>query len=161
MAKVRNALYLNTWVFISFADSILNIAPPSKPARPLANVGPFKSSSQERRKVSFQDGPPKEIDNIYDASEPSRRSASTAGKSSKWQPLSTVTPSPVGENDPFSLGDSEDEKDTKPKEAPAKETPSQEAPADEADRVKKATADAMAEELGSGSKDEDNKAGEK
>jgi hypothetical protein len=62
----------------------------------------------------------------------------------------------VGENDPFSLGDSEDEKDTKPKE-----TSAQEAPADEAERVKKATADAMAEELGSGSKDEDNKAGEK
>lgn len=121
---------------------------------------PFKSSSQERRKVSFQDGPPEEIDNIYDASEPSRRSAA-AGKSSKWQPLSTVAPSPVGENDPFSLGDSEDEKDTKPKEAQAKETPAQEAPADEAERVKKATADAMAEELGSGSKDEDKKAGEK
>ncbi|CRG85236.1 hypothetical protein PISL3812_02348 [Talaromyces islandicus] len=129
-------------------------APPPKPARPLANVTPFKSSSQERRKVSFQEGPPEEIDNIYDASEPSKRSA---GKSSKWQPLSTVAPSPVGENDPFSLGDSEDEKDTKPKEAQAKETPAQEAPTAEAERVKKATADAMAEELGSGSKDEDSK----
>lgn len=67
----------------------------------------------------------------------------------------------MGENDPFSLGDSEDEKDTKPKETPAKENPSQEASTDEADRVEKATADAMAEELGSGSKDEDKKAGEK
>lgn len=35
-------------------------------------------------------------------------------KSSKWQPLSAVEPSPVGENDPFSLGDSDDEKDAKP-----------------------------------------------
>lgn len=122
----------------------------------MATVTPFKSSSQERRKVSFQDGPPEEIDNIYDASEPSKRSISTAGKSSKWQPLSTVAPSPVGENDPFSLGDSEDEKDVKPKENQSKE-PS----VDEADRVKKATADAMAEELGSGSKNEETKAGEK
>ncbi|KAH8697031.1 hypothetical protein BGW36DRAFT_159837 [Talaromyces proteolyticus] len=122
-------------------------APPPRPARPLANPNLFKSSSQERRKVSFQDGPPEEIDNIYDSQEPTKRTASTGGKSSKWQPLSTVDPSPVGENDPFSLGDSEDEKDTKPKDTQT----------DESDRVKKATADAMAEDLGTNSKDEDKK----
>lgn len=38
-----------------------------------------------------------------------------SGKQSKWQPLSVVNPSPIGEteNDPFSLGDSEDEKESK------------------------------------------------
>lgn len=93
--------------------------------------------------MSFQEGPPTEISNIYDASEPSKRS-STGGKPSKWQPLSTVEPSPVGDHDPFSLGDSEDEKDTKPKDPPA---------ADEADRTKKDTSEGMTGELGSASKD--------
>jgi hypothetical protein len=68
--------------------------------------------------VSFQDGPPTEIDNIYDAPS-AKRNSSTGSKSSKWQPLSTVEPSPVAENDPFSLGDSDDEKDTKTKEQTA------------------------------------------
>lgn len=60
------------------------------------------------------------------------------GKASKWQPLSAVEPSPIAENDPFSLGDSEDERDVKDK----KETKS-----DDADRLRKATADAMADSL--------------
>lgn len=75
------------------------------------------SSSPDRRKVSFQEGPPAEIgSSAYGASEPAKPAPSTGGKSSKWQPLTTVEPSPVGEHDPFSLGDSEDEKDTKAKE---------------------------------------------
>ncbi|OJK02938.1 hypothetical protein ASPACDRAFT_40253 [Aspergillus aculeatus ATCC 16872] len=90
-------------------------APPARPPRPLANPNLYKTSSPspDRRKVAFQDGPPTEIDSLYDASEPVRRaSPATTGKSSKWQPLAAVEPSPVGEHDPFSLGDSEDEKDT-------------------------------------------------
>ncbi|KAH8425727.1 CUE domain-containing protein [Aspergillus melleus] len=120
-------------------------APPAQPPRPLANSNLYKSSSPspDRRKVSFQEGPPTEIGNIYDASEPAKRS-STGGKPSKWQPLSTVEPSPVGDHDPFSLGDSEDEKDTKAKNPQA---------ADETDRIKKDTAEAMSGELGSSSKD--------
>jgi len=40
--------------------------------------------------------------------------APQAGKQSKWQPLSSVDPNPIEtENDPFSLGDSEDEKESK------------------------------------------------
>jgi hypothetical protein len=122
---------------------VLTAAPP-RPPRPLANPDLFKPSSQERRKVSFQDGPPEEIDNLYEAPESTKRTSATGTKSSKWQPLSAVDPSPVGENDPFSLGDSEDEKDTKNKELST----------DEAERVKNATAEAMAAELGSDSKTE-------
>ncbi|KAL3489777.1 hypothetical protein BJX62DRAFT_149657 [Aspergillus germanicus] len=121
-------------------------APPPRPPRPLANPALYKSSSPspDRRKVSFQEGPPTEIGNLYDSSEPAKRQSPAGGKPSKWQPLSTVEPSPIGENDPFSLGDSDDEKDIKAKD---------QVTADESDRVQKATAEAVSEELGSASKD--------
>lgn len=98
--------------------------PPRTTSRPLANPNLFKSTAEGRkpspaggRKVSFQDGPPEEIHDMYSAS-PKVATAQpqpvAAAKTSKWQPLSTVDPSPVGDNDPFSLGDSDDEKDAKP-----------------------------------------------
>ncbi|KAL4740828.1 hypothetical protein BDV11DRAFT_184525 [Aspergillus similis] len=116
-------------------------APPARPPRPLANSTLYKSSSPspDRRKVSFQEGPPTEIGNLYDASEPAKRQSPAGGKSSKWQPLATVEPSPIGENDPFSLGDSDDEKDTKVKD-----------PVDT--EAHKANVGASSEELGSASK---------
>ncbi|KAF7595757.1 ubiquitin-binding protein cue5 [Aspergillus hancockii] len=100
-------------------------APPPRPPRPLANTSLDKisSPSPDRRKV---------------------RPPSTGGKQSKWQPLSTVEPSPVGDHDPFSLGDSEDEKDTKPRDQNT---------TGEGDRVRKPTAEGMAGELSSTSKD--------
>lgn len=97
--------------------------PPRTTSRPAANPNLFRSASDRRksspasgRKVSFQEGPPEEIKDMYSASpKPAAvQTTSTANKSSKWQPLSAVEPSPVGENDPFSLGDSDDEKDAKP-----------------------------------------------
>lgn len=89
--------------------------------RPLANPDLFKPtpatprSNDGSRKVSFQDGPPAEID-VYGGPPRAAKDATPAsGKQSKWQPLSAVDPNPVGEgdNDPFSLGDSEDEKEVK------------------------------------------------
>ena len=62
-----------------------------------------------------------------------------SGKASKWQPLSTVEPSPIAENDPFSLGDSDDERDAKDKKEIKLE--------DSEDMLRKATADAMADSL--------------
>ncbi|KAJ0424549.1 hypothetical protein BJY00DRAFT_308979 [Aspergillus carlsbadensis] len=120
-------------------------APPPRPPRPLANPALYKSSSPspDRRKVSFQEGPPTEIGNLYD-SEPAKRQSLAGGKPSKWQPLSTVEPSPIGENDPFSLGDSDDEKDIKAKD---------QVTADESDRMQQATVETGPEELGSASKD--------
>ncbi|EAA65545.1 hypothetical protein AN1362.2 [Aspergillus nidulans FGSC A4] len=115
--------------------------PPARPPRPLANSTLYKSSSPspDRRKVSFQEGPPTEIGNLYDASEPAKRQSPAGGKPSKWQPLATVEPSPIGENDPFSLGDSDDEKDTKAKD-----------PVDT--EAHKVNVGASSEELGSASK---------
>lgn len=96
--------------------------PPRTTSRPAANPNLFRTDSERRksspgnRKVSFQEGPPEEIKDMYSASpKPSAvQLPANTNKSSKWQPLSTVEPSPVGENDPFSLGDSDDEKDAKP-----------------------------------------------
>lgn len=67
-----------------------------------------------------------------------------SSKQSKWQPLSTVDPSPVGEgeNDPFSLGDSEDEKESKDRVG------GKEVNVDDAERLKKAAAEAMADSIG-------------
>lgn len=91
--------------------------------------------------MSFQEGPPEEINDSYSSSagRTNRTPPPVGGKSSKWQPLTAVEPSPVGDNDPFSLGDSDDEKDTKNK-------PSEEA------KSKTATSE---EEIGSGSKSGD------
>jgi hypothetical protein len=77
----------------------------------------------------------------------------SAGKTSKWQPLSMVEPSPVAENDPFSLGDSDDERETKDKAAttaaPGATTgASKESKTDDdAERLRKAAAEAMADSL--------------
>lgn len=97
--------------YLQHASTDNLLAPPARPPRPGASPS-FKTSSPspDRRKVSFQEGPPTEIEDS------TRRNPPAGGKSSKWQPLATVEPSPVAENDPFSLGDSDDEKDSKPKE---------------------------------------------
>jgi hypothetical protein len=101
------------------------------------------SPSPDRRKVSFQDGPPTEIDSIYDASTPSKRLGSTGSKASKWQPLSAVEPSPVAENDPFSLGDSDDEKEIKETKTNDQTTGSQ------GDQLKHATVESVSDAVGS------------
>ena len=66
----------------------------------------------------------------------------STGKTSKWQPLAAVDPSPMGDHDPFSLGDSDDE-ETKKKDLK---------PEDSA-RLKKAAAEAMSEEIETPSKE--------
>lgn len=128
-------------IFRSLADS--NPAgPPRPPPRPLANYSlqqKTSSHSPDRRKVSFQEGPPTDTDNAS-----AKRTPPAGGKSSKWQPLTTVEPSPVSDNDPFSLGDSDDEKDTKSKDQTTTA---------ESEQIKKATAESMSGEIGS-SKDD-------
>lgn len=114
-------------------------APPAQPPRPLAAPSSLKkagSPSPDRRKVSFQEGPPTEIDGV----ETGRSPPPNGGKSSKWQPLANVEPSPVAENDPFSLGDSDDEKETKTKEKTT---------VPESDQLKQATTEAISSEIGS------------
>jgi hypothetical protein len=103
---------------------------------------PSKSpKSADGRKVAFSENV-EDID-AYDVSPriPPKDStpAGSAAKASKWQPLSTVDPNPIVENDPFSLGDSEDEKDAK--------TGSKEIKLEDAERLKQATSEAMADSL--------------
>ena len=89
--------------------------PPRRSSRPLANPDLFKPTPPHPqfgngRRVSFQEGPPEEIDTPYRSSPDStKRPVVNVGKPSKWQPLSAVDPSPVADHDPFSLGDSDDE----------------------------------------------------
>ncbi|KAK4157464.1 hypothetical protein C8A00DRAFT_40178 [Chaetomidium leptoderma] len=109
--------------------------PPSKSPRP-----------GEGRKVSFRDTV-EDID-AYNASpktppkDISAPGAGGAAKASKWQPLSSVDPNPIVENDPFSLGDSDDEREIKDKAAGSKEIKME-----DTERLKQATADAMADSL--------------
>lgn len=116
--------------------------------RPMANTGMFKPPppstsprpSSNGRRVGFKEET-EEI-NMYESSPrvPPKDTVPAGGaKASKWQPLSTVDPSPITDNDPFSLGDSEDEKETKEK---PKDTKSE-----ESERLKKAAAEAMADSL--------------
>ncbi|CAG8953723.1 hypothetical protein HYFRA_00006612 [Hymenoscyphus fraxineus] len=117
--------------------------------RPLANPDLFKPTptppkSTDGRKVAFQSRPIEDLD-IYNTSpKPGAAKEANAGKQSKWQPLSAVDPNPVGEadNDPFSLGDSEDEKESKDRVG------GKEVNKDDAERLKKAAAEAMADSIG-------------
>ena len=125
-------------------------APPRTSSRPLANPNLFKTTSAiarksspgSGRKVSFQDGPPEEIGDMYSGSPkptPKVQPPSSTTKPSKWQPLSTVDPSPMTDNDPFSLGDSDDDKDAKPITLNDED--------DEDTRLQKATDEAMSESI--------------
>ncbi|KAL2170519.1 hypothetical protein VTG60DRAFT_4805 [Thermothelomyces hinnuleus] len=128
---------------------------PVQPPRPAGGSNPnlfkppppSKSPKPGERKVSFRDTV-EDID-AYNASPrvPPKEGAATGGsggaaKSSKWQPLSPVDPNPIVENDPFSLGDSDDERELRDKTAGSKEIKME-----DTERLKQATADAMADSL--------------
>ena len=112
----------------------------------MANTGvykPPKSASPKPsngRRVGFKEET-EEI-NMYDASPkvpPKDATPSGSAKGSKWQPLSAVDPNPIADNDPFSLGDSEDERETAQKPKDGKN--------DESERLKQAAAEAMSDSL--------------
>ncbi|KAI1781042.1 hypothetical protein F4818DRAFT_397591 [Hypoxylon cercidicola] len=112
---------------------------------------PSTSPKPDSRKVAFKES----IEDIdqYEASPripPKDSTTPPPGKQSKWQPLSSVDPNPISDNDPFSLGDSEDEKDAKEKSGGAIKM-------EDSERLKQATADAMADSLVSSSKKTDGK----
>lgn len=119
-------------------------APANRTASPRGNLRTHSSSPRPNpgRRVNFAENP-EEI-NMYDSSPrvPPKDTPPTGGKASKWQPLSAVEPSPIGDNDPFSLGDSEDEK-----EIPKEDSKESTKPADNNERLKKAAAEAMADSL--------------
>ncbi|KAK1688624.1 hypothetical protein BDP55DRAFT_656533 [Colletotrichum godetiae] len=125
--------------------------------RPLSNPDLYKPPPPSKspkphdgRHVAFREGA-EEID-VYGSS-PRRSAEDLSGakaKASKWQPLSTVDPNPISDNDPFSLGDSEDEREAKEKAAStSKDTTAKDAGAssEDSERLKKAAAEAMADSL--------------
>ncbi|KAG5984411.1 hypothetical protein E4U55_004873 [Claviceps digitariae] len=118
------------------------------PGRPMVNSGvhrPPPSSTSPRRGRGHRVGFKEETEeiNMYDASPtvPPKDTPPNSGKASKWQPLSAVEPNPITDNDPFSLGDSEDEKE------PSKESKPKDTKTDDTERLKKAAAEAMADNL--------------
>lgn len=124
------------------------IAPANRPMNAGLHKPPPPSSSPrpgDGRRVGFKEE--NEEINMYDASPkvPPKDTPSSGTKASKWQPLSTVEPGPVTDNDPFSLGDSEDEKDVKDKEKP--KDSKTDSKTDDNERLKKAAAEAMADSL--------------
>jgi hypothetical protein len=134
-----------------FAGMQLNSdgTPARRSTRPLANPDLFKPTPatpklSDGRKVAFQNGPPEDIYSTSPKMDAKDSSAPSASKQSKWQPLSTVEPSPIGEteNDPFSLGDSEDEKESKDRVG------GKEIKMDDAERLKRAAAEAMSDNIG-------------
>lgn len=128
------------------ANQNSKVSPKPTPGRPAANPNLFKPTpatpqSQSGRRVSFQEGPPEDInESLYRASpEPPKQASTPNSKNSKWQPLQSVDPDPVAERDPFSLGDSDDD-ESKKKNDPKPE---------DAERLQRATAEAMADDLSS------------
>ncbi|KAI9804049.1 MAG: ubiquitin-binding protein cue5 [Piccolia ochrophora] len=118
--------------------------PPRRPARPVANPDLFKSTPPTPpsggRRVSFQEGPPEEIKS--GSPRPINRQPSPGTKQSKWQPMASVEPTPLSDADPFSLGDSDDDREARSKDLKSEDT----------ERLKKAAAEAMADDIGPGTK---------
>jgi hypothetical protein len=77
--------------------------PPRTSSRKSANPDLFKPQPKPP-----QSGPVDEVDAADRRA--AGNNASDADKSKKWQPLSSVAPAPEDDNDPFSLGDDDDEK---------------------------------------------------
>lgn len=140
------------------------LAPTNRPPAPARNQGPLNSNPthfrpppasrspkpSDGRRVAFRETV-EDID-AYNASPrlPPKNGSSGApapvggaAKSSKWQPLSAVEPSPIAENDPFSLGDSDDEREVRDKTPGGKG----DTRTDDSERLRQATADAMADSL--------------
>lgn len=76
--------------------------PPRTSSRTKANPDLFKSGVKPP-----QSGPVDEVD----AAERRQPGKEASDKDKKWQPLTSVAPHPEDDNDPFSLGDDDDDKD--------------------------------------------------
>lgn len=126
--------------------------PPSTSPRP--NSERKVAFSDKNETIDMYSASPKLPPKDGPASGATPAATNTGAKASKWQPMSSVDPTPLADNDdPFSLGDSEDEKDTTAAAKPAAagkadaKSDSSAAPTDEAERLRKAAAEAMADSL--------------
>lgn len=109
-----------TWHLTDYATHHTDrlTAPPQPPrtsSRKSANPDLFKPQPKPP-----QSGPVDEVDAAERRS--SGKDASEADKSKKWQPLTSVAPHPEDENDPFSLGDDDEDKDNKTEDVRKEDT---------------------------------------
>lgn len=94
--------------FILQLLTLVAASSPRHSSRPLDNPDLFKTNFSPP-----QSGPVDEVD-AADRRNQRDASSGSASKAAKWQPLTSVAPNPESEeNDPFSLGDSDDEKESK------------------------------------------------
>ncbi|ODA82543.1 hypothetical protein RJ55_01050 [Drechmeria coniospora] len=132
--------------------------PVKRPVNPSLHRPPPLSSSPrpaDGRRVGFKEET-EEI-NMYETSpKMAPKSPPPSVKPSKWQPLSAVPPTPIIDHDPFSLGDSDDEKETKDSKEKEKETEKAKdsKPDVDEDKLKKAAAEAMSDTIVSPAKGE-------
>jgi len=84
-------------------------APPPQPPRTSSRKGANPNLFKSQPPLPPQSGPVDEVDAAD--RKLAGKDAGDADKSKKWQPLTSVTPHPEDDNDPFSVGDDEDEKD--------------------------------------------------
>jgi hypothetical protein len=70
-----------------------------------------------------QSGPVDEVDALYRNPSPNNQNSQGKSGGKKWQPLTSVAPHPEpDDHDPFSLGDSDDEDNSKTKDINAEAT---------------------------------------
>ncbi|SPO03879.1 related to Nuc-2 protein [Cephalotrichum gorgonifer] len=129
---------------------------PIRDAAPAANQDLFRPPPPSKspkpndgRRVAFKEHA-EDIDAYNSSPKLNARSSTLPGnKQSKWQPLSSVDPNPIADNDPFSLGDSEDEREVKDKGtgSGAAAAAGSDVKGDDAERLRKAAAEAMADSL--------------
>jgi len=81
-------------------------APPAQPPRTSSRL-PTNPDLFKPQPKPPQTGPVDEVD-AFDRANPS--STPNNGNAKKWQPLTSVAPAPEEDNDPFALGDDDDEK---------------------------------------------------
>ena len=101
---------LITLVFACGTDE--RSAPQRRSPRPQANPDLFKPTPAPpgpEKKVSFSAARPQIIDGSHASTTESNVKSPSPSNKNKWQPLASVDPHPVGDHDPFSLGDSDDE----------------------------------------------------
>ena len=126
----------NQWISLANPTTTAPAQPPRTSSRLPTNPDLFKPQPKPP-----QSGPVDEVD-AFDRKNPDP-SSSTPNNAKKWQPLTSVAPNPEEDNDPFALGDEDDDVPNDKTEDLRK---------DDTDRLKNAARASISAESGEGAK---------